>query len=174
MVTKAIFLDRDGVLNDSILRNGKPHAPRHFSEYKLLPGVKEATQKLADAGFILLVVTNQPDIGNKLVDPAEVEKMNQFLLETLPISKIYMCPHTQSAGCTCRKPAPGMLFQGKAEFNIDMQQSYMVGDRYSDVQAGLAAKCQTIFIDYKYIETPDFSGSIRVGSLLEACQHLLA
>ena len=173
MVSKAIFLDRDGVINKSIMKDGKPHAPRKFSDFKLFPGVVEAIKNLSDAGYLIFVATNQPDIGNKLVDPNEVEKMHAYLMEKLPIKEIYMCPHRQDENCECRKPKPGMLFAAKNKFNIDMSASFMVGDRYSDVQTSLAAGCTPVFVDHDYLETPDFDVNMRFQSLVEASARIL-
>lgn len=170
---KAVFLDRDGVINHSAVRDGKAYAPRSLAEFQLLPGVKEAAEALSAAGYLLIVVTNQPDIGNGLVDRAIVDEMHQHLLQQLPIAKIYLCPHRQNEGCECRKPKPGMLLAAKAEFGIDMAASYMIGDRYSDVCAGIAAGCTPVFIDYDYIETPDFDVKMRVQSLSQASQIIL-
>lgn len=170
---KAVFLDRDGVIIRSILRNGKPHAPTTLADFALLPDVETAVRDLADAGFLIFVVTNQPDIGNGLVAPEIVEQMHKELMQTLPIKKIYMCPHSQKEGCTCRKPKPGMLLTAKEEFGIDMAASFMVGDRYSDVLAGIAAGCAPVFIDNDYVETPDFDVKMRAESLFEASRCIL-
>lgn len=170
---KAVFLDRDGVINRSHVREGKPYAPRTLEEFQLLPGVVEATKKLSEAGFLLFVATNQPDIGNGLVDPEIVEQMHRQLLATLPITKIYTCPHRQNEGCECRKPKPGLILAGEKEYKIDIKKSYMVGDRYSDVQAAIAAGCVPIFIDYEYVETPDFDGTMRAMDLLQASKFIL-
>ena len=172
-MVKAVFLDRDGVINRSIVRDGKPYAPRSLAEFELLPGVEKACADLAAAGFLLLVVTNQPDIGNGLVSAAIVEQMHQKLLQLLPIKKIYMCPHRQDAGCACRKPKPGMLLAAKEEFGIDMAASFMAGDRHSDVCAGISAGCTPVFIDHEYVETPDFTVTMRAKSLLEANRYIL-
>lgn len=170
---KAVFLDRDGVIIRSILRNGKPHAPTTLEDFALLPDVDTAIRDLAAAGFLILVVTNQPDIGNGLVALEIVEEMHRKLMQVLPIDKIYMCPHGQKEGCACRKPKPGMLLAAKDEFGIDLAASFMVGDRYSDVQAAIAAGCIPVFIDNDYVETPDFNVNMRAGSLLEASRYIL-
>lgn len=173
VATKAVFLDRDGVINRTEVRDGKPYAPRTLAEFALLPGVAKACQTLADAGFLLFVVTNQPDIGNGLVTRSVVNAMHTQLLAELPITKIYLCPHTQTAGCECRKPKPGMLLKAKDEFGIRMAASFMVGDRYSDIQAALAAGCNPIFLDKNYIETPEFDGTLRAQNLPEASALIL-
>ncbi len=170
---RAVFLDRDGVINDSVVRDGKPYAPRSLSEFTIFPEAEEAADRLVEAGFQIFVVTNQPDIGNGFVAREVVEQMNEILMRRLPITKIYMCPHKQTDNCECRKPKPGMLLAAKNEFHIDMPSSFMVGDRYSDVCAGIAAGCQPVFIDKNYLETPDFDVSIRAENLLHASRYIL-
>lgn len=172
-MTRAIFLDRDGVLNRSEVRNGKPYAPRRLEDFEILPDVPDACKKLVNAGYLLIVVTNQPDIGNGLVDPAVVDAMHKQLQKALPLTAIYTCPHKQTDGCTCRKPAPGLLLQAKTTHEIDMAQSYMVGDRKSDVEAALAVGVTPVFIDYKYIETGEIGATVRVANLAEAASYIL-
>lgn len=172
-MVKAVFLDRDGVINRSLVREGKPFSPRALSEFELYPGVPEAIRAIADAGFLVFVATNQPDIGNGFVAQEMVDEIHAQLMRDLPIKKVYMCPHSQKAGCDCRKPKPGMLLTGQAEFGLDMSQSFMVGDRYTDMQAALAAGVKPIFLDHKYVETPAFSGILRVSNLLEASKAIL-
>ncbi|MDB2324247.1 HAD-IIIA family hydrolase [Alphaproteobacteria bacterium] len=149
---RAVFLDRDGVINQAMVRDGKPYAPRKAENFIILPGVDDAIVRIRSLGFLVLVVTNQPDINNKQVDPAEISVMHDRLAH-LPIEKIYVCPHSQREGCLCRKPNPGMLFKARDEFNIDLSRSYMVGDRQSDVEASNSAGCTSIFIDKNYTET---------------------
>jgi D-glycero-D-manno-heptose 1,7-bisphosphate phosphatase len=169
---KAVFLDRDGVINRSIIKNGKGYAPRSLAEFELLPGVEEATAALKKADFLLFVVTNQPDIGNGLISPDIVDQMHQLLIKKLPLTKIYMCPHRQDENCACRKPKPGMLLMAKDEFDIDMKNSFMVCDRVSDVQAGISAGCTPFFIDHNYIETPDLGDIVRAKSLLQVIKYI--
>src|SRR5580704_5907335 len=132
----AVFLDRDGVLNRAIIRNGRPHPPATLEEFTLLPGVPEACRKLRRAGFVLLVVTNQPDIARGVQDRAVVDEFHQILLRTLPIDGVYVCPHDDADGCDCRKPGPGMLLQAARDLSLNLGDSVMVGDRWRDVEAG--------------------------------------
>jgi len=152
VVNKAVFLDRDGVINQVTVWGGKPYAPRKAEDFVILPGAEDAIMRIRAFGYLVLVVTNQPDINNKQVDPAEVNAMHNRLAH-LPIEKIYVCPHSQHEGCLCRKPNPGMLFQARDEFNIDLSRSYMVGDRQSDMLASKSAGCTSVFIDKNYSET---------------------
>lgn len=169
----AVFLDRDGVLNRNEVRNGKPYAPRSLAAFEFLPGVHEALQRLDAAGALLIIATNQPDVGKGKVHRSIVESMNDRILAETPVKDIRVCYHTDRAECDCRKPKPGMLFAAAEQHKIDLSRSYMVGDRWRDVSAGVAAGCKTIFIDYQYLEAgpdlPDFS----VTSLLEASEVIL-
>ncbi len=118
-----------------------------------MPGAAEAIFSLKEAGFLVVVVTNQPDIANGLVDPQVVAEMHAKMRSKLAIDDVRMCPHNSAAGCECRKPKPGLLFSAAADHNIDLLESYMVGDRISDVMAGSSAGCRSIFIDRHYAET---------------------
>lgn len=170
---KTVFLDRDGVITVPLVRDGKSYAPRRMADFAVYPDAPAALASLDAAGWLLVVVTNQPDIGNGLVDPAVVGAMNRRLLESLPIAAVKMCGHRQTDGCTCRKPRPGMLLEAAAEFGIDLAASVMVGDRGSDVEAGRAAGCRTVFIDRGYAEPkPDRAGAV-VFSLAEAARSIL-
>jgi len=146
----AVFLDRDGVLNRSAVRDGKPRAPRTLAEFRMLPGVRRAVERLRRRNLLIVVVTNQPDIGHGLIDPAQVEAMHERLASRIPIDAIEICPHRQDAGCDCRKPRIGMLKAAARRLKIDFSRSFMVGDRASDVLAGHDAGCYTIFVNRGY------------------------
>jgi D-glycero-D-manno-heptose 1,7-bisphosphate phosphatase len=171
---RAVFLDRDGVINRCEVRNGKPYAPRRLEDFRLLPGAAAAVQSLKRAGFVVIVVTNQPDIGNGLVDEAVVETMHQRLRKKLPVDDIKICPHRQDHGCNCRKPKPGMLLEAAQERRIDLSQSFMIGDRWSDVVAGQAVGCYTIFIDRGYGETRSVAPDGFARSLSSATRQILS
>jgi D-glycero-D-manno-heptose 1,7-bisphosphate phosphatase len=149
---RAVFFDRDGVLSQSEVRDGKAYAPRRLAEFRLLPDAANAARRLADAGFILVVVTNQPDVGNGLAAREEVMAMNQRLAAELPIALVKTCFHGQSEKCDCRKPKSGMIYEACDELSINPSKSYMVGDRWSDVECGRNAGCFTVFIDRHYDE----------------------
>ncbi len=146
----AVFLDRDGVLVVPEFRDGRSFAPRTLGDFFIYPGAKEALSRLREAGFLLVVVTNQPDIGNGKISPDVIAQMHDVLNETLAVDRIELCPHGQNAGCDCRKPKPGMILKAAQACGIDLAKSYMVGDRRSDVDAGVAAGCKTVFIDLHY------------------------
>jgi D-glycero-D-manno-heptose 1,7-bisphosphate phosphatase len=171
---RAIFLDRDGVLNRALVRDGLPYPPTELAGVEILPGVLEALLMLKDAGFVLITVSNQPDVARGSLSIDKVEAINAYLGEKLPIDRFIMCYHDSADNCVCRKPKPGMLNAGALEFNIDLSQSYMVGDRWRDVEAGNNAGCKTIFIDYGYAERQPESYNFVVASLLEAAQKILS
>lgn len=147
---RAVFLDRDGVLNESEVISGKPYAPRAISKFRLFDDVLDAVKSLKGAGFILVVVTNQPDVGQGIVAREVIEQMNEVVMSRLPIDSMKVCYHAQTDGCSCRKPRPGMLLEAADELNIDLSSSFMVGDRRGDMLAGRAAGCHTVFIDRGY------------------------
>ena len=170
----AVFLDRDGVLNESAVVGGKPYAPRRFADFHLLPGTDAGVADLKGVGFTVVVVTNQPDIGNGLVDPAEVEAMNRWLLDNLAIDALYMCPHSQDENCACRKPRPGMLEAAARDLEIELASSFMVGDRGSDILAGQTVGCFSIFIDMRYAEPLSVLPDAKVDNLCAAVQLILS
>ena len=127
----AAFLDRDGVLNDVRVVDGRPHPPDGVADTRLLPGVEQACRMLAAAGLALVVVTNQPDVARGTRDPGEIDAVNRWLADRLPLDTIRVCPHDDDDGCGCRKPLPGLILDAAADFGIDLARSVMVGDRCS-------------------------------------------
>lgn len=171
---RAVFLDRDGVINRCEVRGGKPYAPRSLADFRLLPRVSGAVRLLKRAGLLVVVVTNQPDIGQGLIEPAEVAAMHEKLKRGLAIDDIKMCPHRQDASCACRKPKPGMLLEAARERHIDLKKSFMVGDRWSDVVAGQAVGCYTVFIDRGYQEMRQARPDGYAASLAAAARLVLS
>lgn len=169
----AVFLDRDGVISRTFIRNAKPYAPRRLEEFKLMPNARQSVMQLKQAGFIVIVVTNQPDVGNGLVTLEVVESMHYKLLERTRVNDVFLCPHRQDEGCNCRKPKPGMFFDASAKHGIDLSKSFMVGDRASDIEAGKKAGCRTIFIDRHYAEPLPLSPEVSVTSLQQAVKYIL-
>jgi D-glycero-D-manno-heptose 1,7-bisphosphate phosphatase len=168
---RAIFLDRDGVINRPLIRDGKPYPPSSLDEFEILPGVPEACQLLAGLGFLLIVVTNQPDVGRGSLSRDAVETIHARLAQQLPVERIMTCYHAGAAygdKCECRKPRPGMLFRAASELQIDLAESYMIGDRWRDVECGLNAGCGTIFVDWGYEEKLKRSPDYQVADLAEA------
>lgn len=171
---KAVFLDRDGVINANLERDGRPVAPTSLAEFRILPGVEDAIRRLKAAGFVIIVVTNQPDVATGLTTRATVEAMHAVIRQRLPVDDIKVCFHTDADGCTCRKPKPGMLLQAADTWKIDLAASFIVGDRWRDVCAGHAAGCTAIFVDYGYRQDGPNEPDRIVGSLAEAADHILA
>jgi D-sedoheptulose 7-phosphate isomerase len=166
---RAVFLDRDGVINRVFVREGKPFPPSTLQELEVLPGVPEILQELKQYGYELLVVTNQPDVARGTQSRQTLDAMHRALSARLPLDDILVCCHTDQDQCGCRKPMPGMLLEGARRHNVDLAASFMVGDRWRDIEAGYNAGCKTIFIDYGYSERPpDRVPDLRVGSLREA------
>lgn len=170
----AVFLDRDGVLIETRVKNGKPRAPRSIHGVRILPGVKEALQKLKDAGYFLAVVTNQPDVANGITKITNVEAIHAFLLRELPLDAIKVCYHVASDNCECRKPKTGMLTHAAASFEIDLSKSYMIGDQWRDIVAGHDAGCKTILIGDGYKQHFPIQPDYRANNLMEAADHALA
>jgi D-glycero-D-manno-heptose 1,7-bisphosphate phosphatase len=170
---RAVFLDRDGVLNRATVVDGIPHPPASVAELELLPGVEEACRRLHEAGLLLIVVTNQPDVarGTKTID--EVEALNRELATRLPLDEIRVCPHDDPDECGCRKPAPGMLLDAAREHGIELAKSVMVGDRWRDIEAGKRAGCKTVFVSAGYSERPPDAPDLTVRDLGEAVPWIL-
>jgi D-glycero-D-manno-heptose 1,7-bisphosphate phosphatase len=172
---KAVFLDRDGVLNRAIVRDGKPYPPAGLHELEILPDVPAALAMLKDSGFLLLVVTNQPDVARGLQQRAAVESMHAALAEALPLDDFFVCYHDDRDGCDCRKPKPGLLAQAAAKYGLDPGASYLIGDRWRDIDAGQAAGCVTVWIDRGYAErAPAAAPAAKVGSCLEAARWIVS
>ena len=171
---RAVFLDRDGVINRSVIRDGKPFAPSKLEDLQILPGVPQSLQDLKRQGYKLLVVTNQPDVSRGTQSPQTIHAMHQTLMAQLPLDDILVCPHTDADNCDCRKPRPGMLLEAAHRHNIDLGNSFMIGDRWRDIEAGYNAGCRTILIDYGYSERPpDREPDLRVTSLREAADWII-
>ncbi len=172
-MNKAIFLDRDGVINQVNLVDGKPYPPKKISELILLPKVSEALRSLKDAGYILIVITNQPDVVRGKTKIKTVEAINQFLKYSLPIDDIFTCYHDDIEDCNCRKPKPGNILKAADQYNINIPSSFMIGDRWRDVEAGISAGCKTFFIDYCYQEKKPEFYDFKVKSLYDAAKIIL-
>lgn len=170
---RAIFLDRDGVINRALVRDGKPYPPEALADLELLPRVREAIALLKNRGFLIIVVTNQPDVGAGRQRREIVEAFHARLMAELPLDAIKVCYHIDEDGCACRKPRPGMLLEAAAEFRLDLSRSCLVGDRWRDVAAGQAAGCRSYFIDYGYLEKRPEKPYVTVKSLLDAAHIIL-
>ena len=169
----AVFLDRDGVLNVPCFSRGRSYAPRRFEDFELYDDAYESVCRLKNPGYIVVVVTNQPDVGAGLIDIAVVEKMHEYLRENVPIDDIEVCYDTREQASSRRKPEPGMLFDAAAKLNIDLADSYMVGDRAGDIQAAIAAGVTPIFIDHNYTEPRPVAQIQTVFSLKDAVDVIM-
>ena len=171
---RAVFLDRDGTLNRAIVRNRKPYPPASLDELEILPGVQESLVSLHRAGYLCIVVTNQPDIAAGLQSRDVVDAIHAYMQACLAIDDIRICFEPESERNNHYKPKPGMLIDAANEHGIELSTSYMVGDRWRDVGAGRAAGCYTYFIDYGYAENLPYAPDTIVRSLEEACTDILS
>lgn len=169
----AVFLDRDGVINRSPVRNGRPFAPMTVDDFEIIPGVAGALAALRAAGYLTVVATNQPDVGAGRQRRDIVEAMHALMCDRLPIDAVEVCYHVDSDGCDCRKPKPGMLLRAAAKYDIALERSWMIGDRWRDVAAGRAAGCRTVLVDYGYDEPRPDHPDVVVHSLVEAVPAIL-
>ena len=172
-VNAAVFLDRDGVLNQTVVCDGVPHPPAHVSACVLLPGVREACERLRSAGYLLVVVTNQPDVARGHQTREHVEGINAWIQSTLPVQQVLTCYHDHVDHCACRKPQPGMLFAAAQAWDVALPESIIVGDRWSDVEAGRAAGCRSILIERAYSGRERCQPDWVVGDLLAAAHVIL-
>lgn len=172
MSARAVFLDRDGVINRARVRNGRPYPPADLSELEILPDVPEALERLRAAGFRLIVVTNQPDVARGTQTYAGVESIHAALKTRLPLDEFRVCYHDDADRCRCRKPAAGLLLEAARDTQLDLGACFMVGDRWRDIEAGRRAGCTTIFIDHGYAEKQPVDFDVRVKSLAEASEWI--
>ena len=169
---RAAFLDRDGVLVQELLVDGAPLAPLRVDDFQILPEAGTQVQRLRDAGLICLVFTNQPEVARGLLAPDDLDAMHRQLRAEVAVDDVYVCPHVDADGCTCRKPRPGMLTTGAAQWDVRLDESFVIGDRWRDIDAGRAVGCYTILIDrpYSACETADVS----VPTLVDAVNAIMA
>jgi D-glycero-D-manno-heptose 1,7-bisphosphate phosphatase len=174
---RAVFLDRDGVLNRPVIRDGRPFPPARLEEFELYPEVVDACAQLKEAGFSLVVVTNQPDVGRGTQTRQLIDAMHARLRAVIPsLDAIEVCFHAGAAHgepCDCRKPKPGMLLRAAAAYGIDLSESFLIGDRWRDVDCAHAAGCRAVFIDHGYQESLREKPEFTVGSFSEAVRAIL-
>ena len=173
MVRPAVFLDRDGVINANLERDGKPVAPTTLEDFRFLPGVEDAVRRLKEAGYLVIVCTNQPDVATGRTLRATVEAMHDLVRAKLKVDDIKICFHTDADRCDCRKPKPGMILTAAQEYSIDLPRSYFVGDRWRDVAAGRSAGCLTIFVEHGFEQEGPNEPDHVVTSLSEAANLIL-
>jgi D-glycero-D-manno-heptose 1,7-bisphosphate phosphatase len=175
-MNRAVFLDRDGVLNAPVVRSGKPYPPQTLEEFQLYPEAPDACALLRKAGFRLVVVTNQPDVGRGTQSLETVEAMHERLRELIPLDRIEVCTAADDAAPDARrrKPAPGMVLDAAKALEIDIASSYLIGDRWRDIECGHAAGCTTFFIERSYTEELRRPPHHYVTNVLEAAQMILS
>jgi len=171
----AVFLDRDGVINRTIIRDRKPYPPAKLEDVEFLPGTAEAIQLLRSSGYIVIVVTNQPDVAKGIQSKAVVESIHGLIRQQLQVDDIKVCYHVDEDNCQCRKPKPGMILAAAQEYSIELAKSYMIGDRWRDIDAGKAAGCRTILIqpEVSYNEKQSQGMDAVVESLYEAAAFIM-
>jgi len=173
MEGRAVFLDRDGVLNEAVIREGRPYPPRCADEVVIVPDAVRALTRLKAAGYVLVLVTNQPDIARGTTTLGKVNEINALLGSALPLDAIEMCVHDDKDHCDCRKPKPGMLTAAAARFNVSLPASTMIGDRWRDIEAGRRAGCRTILIGDGYNEPMVTPPDFHATSLSECVDYIL-
>jgi D-glycero-D-manno-heptose 1,7-bisphosphate phosphatase len=134
------------VINQPDIREGRAVAPTRLEDFRFMPGIHDLVGRLRKESFKLLIVTNQPDVVYGRLEPGTVEKMHELVRKELQVDEIYVCFHVDADGCQCRKPRPGMLLTAAKDFNIDLSQSFIIGDTWRDIGAGKAAGCNTILL----------------------------
>jgi len=174
---RAVFLDRDGVLNRPVVRDGRPFPPARVDEFELYPEAVSACAQLKAAGFLLVVVTNQPDVGRGTQSRETVEMMHAKLRAALPsLDGIEVCFHagaSRGEPCECRKPKPGLLVRAAAALHIGLSESFLIGDRWRDVDCAHAAGCRAVFIDHDYREELKEKPEFTVSNLSDAVSAIL-
>lgn len=167
-MSKAIFLDRDGVINKVIIREGRPFSPRSMDEFQIIQGVSEAIALLQKEGLLVVLITNQPDLANGLISNSLISEMHEKIRSETGIIHFYFCGHNDLQNCECRKPKVGMLLQASRDLGINLDSSYLVGDRWKDIKAGQKVGCKCYFIDNNYNEPRPSPPFYAVKSLYEA------
>jgi len=148
-MNKAVFLDRDGVIN----RKPAPHDyVKKWSEFEFIPGIEKLIKRVNEKGYLVIVVTNQRGIARGLMAKRDLEEIHRKMKEELKkkgakIDAIYYCPHDVEDNCNCRKPKPGMILKAAKDFNIDLADSIAIGDSGPDIMAGKAAGCKTMLVE---------------------------
>jgi D-glycero-D-manno-heptose 1,7-bisphosphate phosphatase len=171
---RAVFLDRDGVLNRAIVVDGRPYPPRRLHDLEIDSTAVLGCRALKKAGFALICVTNQPDVAQGKMVCDDLDAINQAVGQALGLDDVIVCPHSDEDQCSCRKPKPGMIVVGALKHSVDLAVSFMVGDRWRDVEAGEAAGCRTIFIDRGYDERRPQTMSHTCMDLREAAAFILS
>ena len=170
---KCVFLDRDGVINQPIIINKRPYSPRKIKEFIFTTDIKNLVTKVANLGYKVIVITNQPDIATGDLSESLLNHFHKRIINEMPIDDIFVCKHLSSDNCNCRKPNPGLIIKAVSKHKINLEKSYFIGDRWKDVDAANKVKCHTIFIDYGYTEKLKTIPKNCVTTLKEAFDIIL-
>ena len=172
---RAVFLDRDGVINEAIIRGGKPYPPASLAELQVTTETESALCQLSTKGYLLIGITNQPDVARGTQKKEVVEAINNYLVKSLPLEVILVCYHDDKDNCDCRKPNPGLILEAAKRWNVDLQSSFMIGDRWKDIEAGTRAGCKTVWINRLYDEdTQDTVADYYSESINQAVAWILS
>lgn len=177
---KAVFLDRDGVINR---KAPEGDYIKSWDEFEFLPGVKEAIKKLNERGFLVIIVSNQRGIAKGVMTENDLKEIHSRMKSELKsvgakVDDIYYCPHDVGDNCNCRKPKPGLLLKAAKEWDIELSRSWMIGDQAPDIEAGKRAGCKTILIKDDLTTSNDadlnkIKADLITTSLAEAVDKLL-
>jgi D-glycero-D-manno-heptose 1,7-bisphosphate phosphatase len=147
---RAVFLDRDGVLNEPIVRDGRAYAPLDVRDFRVVSGAAGAIARLRAAGLLAIVVTNQPEVARGTLAPVALLAMHTRLRKNVAVDDVWTCPHEPTDGCDCRKPRPGLLVGAARKWDVDLGESFLIGDRWHDIEAGRAVGCYTVLLERPY------------------------
>jgi D-glycero-D-manno-heptose 1,7-bisphosphate phosphatase len=172
-MNKSVFFDRDGIINKALVKNNKPYSPLTVKEFKFTDYIKLGCEALERAGFFLFIVTNQPEISRGNLQQNELNLINLLIYQTLPVKEILVCPHSHEDLCSCRKPSAKMISDAANSYNIDLKNSWLIGDRWKDIDCGFKAGCKTIFVDYNYDEILKEKPNFIVSSVSSAINIIL-
>jgi D-glycero-D-manno-heptose 1,7-bisphosphate phosphatase len=164
----AVFLDRDGTLNKAYIEDGLPISPSSLNKFKIIKGVKKSINRLKKLNFLCILITNQPDVFRGKIAKKTVVKMNSYIKKKIKLDDIFVCYHDNEHNCSCRKPKPGLLFKASKKWKIDLNKSFMIGDRWKDILAGKKVGCKTIFINNNYKNDKKVKADFTFKSLLKA------
>lgn len=172
MSRRAVFLDRDGVLVETHVRDGRAYAPVSLADFRICPDAGPQVARLKTAGLVPIVFTNQPEVARGTLTLETLDRMHRALTAAVDVAEIFVCVHEDRDGCECRKPKPGMLHAAAAKWGLELSKSFVIGDRWRDIEAGEAAGCQTVLIDRPYSACP--RASARVSDLVGAVDVVVA
>jgi len=167
LTNKAVFLDRDGIINHVVYHKGinKPSSPWNIKEFRLIKGIEKPLEEISKMGFLIFIVSNQPDISRGNIKKGVNDEINRKILGKFPIKEIKICPHDDKDNCNCRKPKPGMITELSKKWNIDLKKSFLIGDSWKDIKAAENAGVKSILIIRDY--NNDVRASFRIKNLKE-------